>query len=809
MQASESEIDFDALVRTHHATVYRCALRVLRSEADARDLAQEVFLEVLEHPERFAQSRDAAAVLAWSATRKALAHLRGDRNRRQREDQHAMRERDQEQATDRVEAAEVQGMLARLVNVLPDELRVALGLRFEEELTFFAIAEATDCSDQAAHDRVRRALDRLRGDMQRAGLAAAVPGIPGLLSQASTPVPGGLETQLLSLTNVAASSTPWLLYGGLTIAAVGIAIGTRVVMDDGLGVETALAPAGLTAPLVPGDGGAGPGTGDATVPALALDAQGRENVTKSKEEGADTPSRSGGEEQPAELPQQAISGRVVDAQGAPLADVWVRASSREYQGKMPLFHDSMHTGADGLFTLDLPIGRKAGQPYELSTRHADYVSVLRSNVLLTEDQGPEPFELTLLANTQDRTGNWQLGLFLADADGLPVAGAAARVMRRVMDSAGRPKWVMECRSASDANGRVPLHGERLGEKRIEIDPTRQGWQTRTVELGIDRPGSFERHVQLVPGLVVEGTITTVDGSPLPSDLRIVVTGEDTNQWRTAELGHGGQFRYEGLDAGLFTLRTFADGWSMIFLREERAGGAPLALAIKRETDDRDIGMHMAEVHGRTIDAETGEPVVNDLFEVEVIQLWDADEANLSRDELLAVHRHSRPYQTMAMDEYPEATAEFHETGLPPARYLIATRVPGYAPTFHGPFELGATDLLADIELALERGGSLTGRALDSAGKPISGAHIYLAPDSAWGRRRLAGLDIALLEEGERTLFECDRARDDGTFEIAHIPTGQPYLLCALSRNHQPTIIGRIVWSKSGEVLKREFVMQPR
>ena len=485
------------------------------------------------------------------------------------------------------------------------------------------------------------------------------------------------------------------------------------------------------------------------------------------------------------------------------------ASSREYQGKIPLFHDSMHTGADGRFTLDLPVSRKQGQMYDLRTTHRDYVSALHSSVLLSMDEVPEQQLFQLMSNTQDLPGHWQLDLYLVDENGAPIAGAQARVMRHVRHSASTWEWLHEDRAASDANGHIVLEGDRLGEKRVHIDPSRQGWQTRRVDLGIDRVGTHESFVQLVPGLVVEGTVATVDGSPLPTDLQVIVTGEDTNEWRFAELGHGGQFRYEGLDPGVFTLRVFANSWSPVFLRDQQAGSGPLTILIKPKADDRDVGTHMAELHGVTRDALTGVGVPSDEFDIDAIEIWDEDQLELPTEELLAIHRKPRPVQRMADDLWTPPTPEFHNTGLRAGRYLLVARIRGYAPKFYGPFDLADGDLRAGIELELERGGELTGRVVDAAGQGVKGAHLYLAPDSAWGRRRLQELDHLLLDEGERSLHECERAAEDGTFHVSQLPTGQPYLLCALSREHAPVIVGRVEWRESGEVLKREFVMQSR
>ena len=809
MQDETSRHDFDALVRAHHATVYRCAWRVLRSEADARDLAQEVFLELLEHPERFREARDARAVLAWSATKKALAQLRGERNRRRREDDHAMPDSTQQTPRDHHEAAEVRGVLARLVDALPSELRVALGLRYEEDLTFAAIAEATGCSEPTAHDRVQRALEKLRGDLRRAGLAGAVPALPGILSKGAAPIPSGLETQLLSLTKVAGGSVHWMLYGGVLIATLGTVVAVRAIL-----AEDASADASLVEPTpIVASHEAGASSRSEALQVGYTSEEGREVALGDREaieiaETGDAEVATSGDAR-ADIPLQTLTGRVLTQEGEPIAGVWVRAMSREHQGKVALFHDSDHSSRDGRFTLELPVSREGGQAYRLLTTHPDYVSTRREHVLVTLDEEPAQQELRLLPNTADAPGAWSLALSLTDPEALPVKEAKVRVFRRVLRAAEEWQWVVEEQGWTDANGRVRIDGGHLGEKRIEIDPKGQGLQTRTLTYGVDRIGAHELHETLSPGLVVEGTVTTVDGSPLPDDLRIVITGEDTNEWRFAEVGQGGNFRYDGLDPGVFTLRTSPDGWSPVFLRDLEAGCGPLFLALKRRTDTRDVGTHMAELHGTLRDAVTGEAVSADLLDVESIPLWDDAERDLPVEELYAIHRTQRPYQIMMNGEWPAPTPDWHEVGLVPRRYLIAARVPGYAPRLAGPFDLAEGELRAGIDLDLERGGTLVGRVTDAEGRAIPKAYLYLAPDSDYGRRRLLELDHLFLDEGARALFECERANDDGSFRVEHLPTGQPYLLCALSRDHAPTIVGRVRWSKSGETLDRAIEMPAR
>lgn len=809
MPEPETPIDFEALVRAHHATVYRCAFRVLRSEADARDAAQEVFVDVLEHPARFAEARDAGAVLAWSATKKALARLRGDRNRRRREDEHAMRERNEPggDPAERNEREEARGAVRRMVEALPDELRVALGLRFEEELSFAAIARATGCSEPTAHDRVRRALDQLRGGMRRAGFAGALPLLPSWLARGDAPVPGGLETQLLSLSKVGVAAAPWWAAGGVLIATLGTAVALLVVnaQDAPRDELAALTPDGAA-----GAAGAASRVADgANVDPIAAGGGGERFVVAGAAATAPSRDHEAGEDPAPGIPERALRGRVVDDTGRPVADVWVRASSREYQGKLPLFHASTFTDAGGAFALSLPVSHADGQDYRVETTHEAYVSTRRDHVHVARDADPAPLELSVIPNTEDLAGDWRLVVHVADQDALPVAGAELRVMCRVRHDAASWSWVVEDGGYTDANGRAELSGARLGEKRVVVLPAKQGMQSREVRYGVDRAGEHALEIDVLPGLAIEGTVTTVDGSPLPEDLRVIVTGEDTNRWLFADVGHGGAFRYEGLDPGACTVRVYEHGWSPVFLRDVEAGGPPIHVALKRADDPRDVGTHLAEFHGSLRDAETGEPVLADLWDVDTIALWDDREGALTLDELFASHRTPRPVQRMLDAAPPPPSADFHEVGLGPGRYLLAARVEGYAPRLAGPFEVTGDEVRAGIELALERGGVLEGRVVDAAGRPVTDAWLYLAPVGEWGRARLLELDHLLRDEGPRSLYECERAGKDGRFRVDRIPTAQPYLLCALGRDHAPTVIGRVEWTRSGEVVRRDVTLPAR
>jgi len=73
--------ELEQLYRDHGHAVLRRAKRLLRDDDDARDIVQDVFLDVFRHPERFAARSSIATYLYSATTHACLNRLRDGRNR--------------------------------------------------------------------------------------------------------------------------------------------------------------------------------------------------------------------------------------------------------------------------------------------------------------------------------------------------------------------------------------------------------------------------------------------------------------------------------------------------------------------------------------------------------------------------------------------------------------------------------------------------------------------------------------------------------------------------------------------------------
>jgi RNA polymerase sigma-70 factor (ECF subfamily) len=155
--------------------LYRYLLRMVRQPAEAEDLFQQTWLRVAEKIHNYDQNRNFDAWLFTLARNLAIDHLR--RLRPESLDEpvgdHAGGESAaarlvsrETPALDRVLARERTSRLADAMETLPVIQREVLTLRFEEELKLEEIAEILGAPLSTVKTRLRRALDRLRGNLE-------------------------------------------------------------------------------------------------------------------------------------------------------------------------------------------------------------------------------------------------------------------------------------------------------------------------------------------------------------------------------------------------------------------------------------------------------------------------------------------------------------------------------------------------------------------------------------------------------------------------------------------------------------------
>ena len=154
---------FDELVRRHHRVLYRTALAIVRSHADAEDVAQDAWLQVYRNIGRY---RGAASVTTWLvaiARNQAIDCRRATFRRLTREAEHTRADTHSVSPEDVVLGNERRAHLARSIARLPAPLSRALRLWRSGRYSYAEIAQIAGTSVGTIKSRVWLAKHYVRG----------------------------------------------------------------------------------------------------------------------------------------------------------------------------------------------------------------------------------------------------------------------------------------------------------------------------------------------------------------------------------------------------------------------------------------------------------------------------------------------------------------------------------------------------------------------------------------------------------------------------------------------------------------------
>ena len=155
----------------HARPIYSLALRILREQADAEDIVQEVFAQAWNQAARFNSSRGAvAAWLLMMARSRAIDRLRARRSRPETASDAETVERMPDAAVRQdlqLLSSEQVEMLKTALNGLPAPQREALELAYYEGLTHTEIADRLSEPLGTVKTRIRQAVIRLRESLVR------------------------------------------------------------------------------------------------------------------------------------------------------------------------------------------------------------------------------------------------------------------------------------------------------------------------------------------------------------------------------------------------------------------------------------------------------------------------------------------------------------------------------------------------------------------------------------------------------------------------------------------------------------------
>ena len=157
------EAVFGEIHRKHEKALYRLALRVTRSEQQAQDIVQEVFIKLWEHRSRIDEIRNMEDWLYRVTENKIMDFLRKSAaDSRLREALWARANAATSETEELLQAKESHSIIQGAVNRLPRQRKLIFRLHREKGLNHQEIAEALSISRHTVKNQLATALRSLQ-----------------------------------------------------------------------------------------------------------------------------------------------------------------------------------------------------------------------------------------------------------------------------------------------------------------------------------------------------------------------------------------------------------------------------------------------------------------------------------------------------------------------------------------------------------------------------------------------------------------------------------------------------------------------
>jgi len=622
---------------------------------------------------------DAAAVLAQGAWMRRLARRRGRERLRRGVERRAAREEAVEGGQDSVARLEVQRLVADAVLALDEPYRTAVLLRHQEGLDAAEIGRRTGCTPAAARQHVARGLTQLRGRLDRrfgGERGAWCAAFSAALRPAKNLGFGSAETAALAAGGIGMASKSLVV---TALVAASVAGAMWLVRSDAVGQAPNVAQIGQIAEAEGLEEVDAPSRSDfadvSTVPDVAFAAAAAD--PRAAERRIAVPAQA-----------RAVHGRVIDRAGRPIAGAAVAlVEGALVEGAL----EHATTQTDGTFELPLTAGA-AGTV--LRAEHAEHFA---SQATVVDGA---PVELVLAARPV-------LEVRLFDAAGVLVV---------------EPGWV---------RATVVPHG---GARKVDVEFEHDGagvWRSSGAPAGTWMAVLARAHGFATTDIALERTIAAEDRSALDVPLLAgrTLAGRVVDAQSKAPLpgakvwaevhspsGHSAAPLATAVADGTFVLRgveprgtTSVDPSRELFLIGASVDGyaastfIPFSIAVGSDQPPLEIGLVPANLAltVRLTRAADGSPAVG---------FW-AFGSDAHRNMLYAVADTDGGLRFSNLAAGPLALAAYDSKSESPEHGFASLTV-----------DLAAGER-RHVDLVLGPPAALTGRLLDSSGRPLANVHL--------------------------------------------------------------------------------------
>jgi RNA polymerase sigma-70 factor, ECF subfamily len=161
-----SELNLERLYDEHAEAVSGFLRNLLRDDADARDVLQELFVKLARNPRLLENIESPRGYLLRLSHNQAIDLMRRRAARDKHRDEFAKDRCELFAAPQDPDELEFAKRLAEALGELPAEQRAVVHLKLWEKLTFEQIAATLDISQGTAASRYRYAIDKLRAHLR-------------------------------------------------------------------------------------------------------------------------------------------------------------------------------------------------------------------------------------------------------------------------------------------------------------------------------------------------------------------------------------------------------------------------------------------------------------------------------------------------------------------------------------------------------------------------------------------------------------------------------------------------------------------
>lgn len=376
------------------------------------------------------------------------------------------------------------------------------------------------------------------------------------------------------------------------------------------------------------------------------------------------------------MPLARIRGSVVDEQRRPVAAA---------RAMLTMSSASATTGPDGTFLLRVPPVSRFSQPMSVVVGRSGYA---------TESAGPfalQPGELKSVQISLRR--GFRFEVQVVDREGRPIANEPVALTRWTDPDDVQSRVSMVCSEADPVLCQVTDESGRRVYELLDgkYDVMAGGRTTPLKTLGQQMLDARSKPlvIELERGLVVEGRVLGADDQP--------VEGATVSTANRSSITQS--------DAtGAFAFRNLAAGATVTLAAETRAGLFTDPVSVTAPAGDVILRLpRPARIEGRVFDRESKQPV---------------------RDFSISVVRERRQFGMSPVKKFTSEDGRFVLDEIAPGKVDLNVLAKGYAPgsMVDVPAAGGAT---ATVEIALDRGGTVTGR-VSSGGTPVPDVAISLA-----------------------------------------------------------------------------------